>query len=508
MSSAAGGTLQDRTLNKVALCSAVFAGFAYVGYSYAKTAFCRKLARKPGLYDDDEEMQTRMVFRRLSQTTQTDVLLGNLDMSGSGRLIVRPKTVQERIRELNLKARQFTDAFIAIQTGNGHAGHALTRNSAIHAPNSLQCSPWGSPRMLSPVDVRHLITSRSTENLTQIPPDGSPGRPKWVRKSLRRKKKGTSGSDAGEAEDKKKQQEAEALKMCKDSRDELEHRMETLSVRGRVLTPYEAKSLVALLYSEDKSLIERSLVTIANCAAFSVNLDFFREVGCLYRLTTLLSDPDIRLAAVQTLGNVVLSEENIKQAKDCIGILIGYIQKNQCDEALCLASLVVLTNIATITEWHEDFCPILHKLYHLVDIGSPHVKLQSLRLLVNISCNKEMIPSLLAAEGPRKLASLVDMETNEDLLLRVLVLLGTLAQAVADDKLDPTTDLPPDYKAASPDTIHDADSSTATKGERYARLFGINVRERLLAKVQILMRKHENTEVQRLATRLHQALKD
>jgi len=48
MSSAAGATFQDRTFNKVAVCSAVFAGFAYVGYSYAKTAFCRKLGRRHG----------------------------------------------------------------------------------------------------------------------------------------------------------------------------------------------------------------------------------------------------------------------------------------------------------------------------------------------------------------------------------------------------------------------------------------------------------------------------
>lgn len=48
----------------------------------------------------------------------------------------------------------------------------------------------------------------------------------------------------------------------------------------RVLTPYEAKSLVALLYSEDKTLIERALVTIANCAAFSVNL-----VSCILIFT-------------------------------------------------------------------------------------------------------------------------------------------------------------------------------------------------------------------------------
>lgn len=36
----------DKTVNKVALCSAIFAGFAYVGYSVVRTAFCRKLGRR------------------------------------------------------------------------------------------------------------------------------------------------------------------------------------------------------------------------------------------------------------------------------------------------------------------------------------------------------------------------------------------------------------------------------------------------------------------------------
>ncbi len=31
----------DRTVNKIALCSAVFAGVAYVGYSFAKRAFAK-----------------------------------------------------------------------------------------------------------------------------------------------------------------------------------------------------------------------------------------------------------------------------------------------------------------------------------------------------------------------------------------------------------------------------------------------------------------------------------
>ncbi|XP_066955708.1 uncharacterized protein [Macrobrachium rosenbergii] len=490
MSSAAGGSLQDKTLNKVALCSAVFAGFAYVGYSYAKTAFCRKLARRPGTYDEEETEVSRVVFRRLSQTTQTDALLGNLDMSATGKVIIRPKSVQERIRELNLKARQFADTFIAIQTGNGHAGHALSRNSAIHDPKSLQSSPWNSPRLLSPVDVRQLITSRSTENLTQIPPDGSPYRPKW---SLKKKKKAEEKADP-DGKIRRKKIEAEAITLYNSTKMELTQRLDSLSSRGRVLTPYEAKSLVALLYSEDKDIVRKSLVTIANCAAFSVNLDFLREVGCIHRLTTLLNDTDVRLPAVQTLGNVVLSEENIRQAKDCLPILMSFVQNSQGDDALRLASLVVLTNIATISEWHDEYCPMLHRLYNLVDSSNPHIQLQSLRLLVNLSCNKEMIPSLLAAEGPRKLSTLVVPTTNEALLLRVLTLLATLAQAVCEDDLGPK-DLPPEDKAASPDTM-------------YARLFGVSIRDRLVAQTQVLIRSHEDPDIQRQANRLYAALKD
>ena len=36
-------TATDRTVNKVALCSAIFAGVAYVGYSVARQAFGRHL---------------------------------------------------------------------------------------------------------------------------------------------------------------------------------------------------------------------------------------------------------------------------------------------------------------------------------------------------------------------------------------------------------------------------------------------------------------------------------
>lgn len=72
----------------------------------------------------------RIYFRRLSQTTQTDVLLGNLDLNGSGKVVLQPLTVQDRIRELNLKARMFTDTMLAIQatTGPRHSARSLQVN--------------------------------------------------------------------------------------------------------------------------------------------------------------------------------------------------------------------------------------------------------------------------------------------------------------------------------------------------------------------------------------------
>lgn len=155
----------DHTVNKVAVCSAIFAGFAFVGYSVAKNAFGRRLGRKNddgktknhllivfyGLdvgcscYRTDEiytvfninifclgyhHEDHRLYFRRLSQTTQTDVLLGNLDSSDTSRTFLRPMTVQQRIKELNLRARMFADTMMAIQTPSS--------KHSLHRPRSLQ----------------------------------------------------------------------------------------------------------------------------------------------------------------------------------------------------------------------------------------------------------------------------------------------------------------------------------------------------------------------------------
>lgn len=86
----------------------------------------RACVARSGYHHEDQ----RLYFRRLSQTTQTDVLLGNVDNSDSTHMFLRPMNVQQRIKELNLRARMFADTMVAIQTpANKHN---------VHGPRSLQ----------------------------------------------------------------------------------------------------------------------------------------------------------------------------------------------------------------------------------------------------------------------------------------------------------------------------------------------------------------------------------
>lgn len=64
-------------------------------------------------------------------------------------------------------------------------------------------------------------------------------------------------------------------------------------------------------------------------------------------------------------------------------------------------TLCALTNIAVLSNWHKEVGVALHRLYQLLDEGlwrNEGISYQSLRLLINLSCNEEMVPFLLAAQ--------------------------------------------------------------------------------------------------------------
>lgn len=111
------GLSQDKTVNRVAICSAIFAGFAYVGYSVVRQAFGRRLMGHGIFKNEDDSLgleyeqqpkNGRVYLRRLSGSFASgrDIKLENLDM-GQENGIIRPMAVLTRIRELNLGAKAF-----------------------------------------------------------------------------------------------------------------------------------------------------------------------------------------------------------------------------------------------------------------------------------------------------------------------------------------------------------------------------------------------------------------
>lgn len=93
---------------------------------------------------------------QIHRSSQTDLTVpADYTTTSPAELHFIPKSVREKVRELNLKARLFDDQYFA----------------RIFRPRSLQNSPWGSPKALSPVaDTscnNHL--SRSAENIHTVP---------------------------------------------------------------------------------------------------------------------------------------------------------------------------------------------------------------------------------------------------------------------------------------------------------------------------------------------------
>ena len=71
------------------------------------------------------------------------------------------------------------------------------------------------------------------------------------------------------------------------------------------------------------------------------------------------------------------------------------------DESLLKNVLSTLTNVAVLPTWHKEMGSALHKIFNLLDEmqwKNDGISYQALRLLINLSCNEEMIPNLLAAQ--------------------------------------------------------------------------------------------------------------
>ena len=324
---------QDKSTNRVAICSAIVAGFAYVGYAVVKRVFGGKRGEEgeemvvraagglTGFFRNEEDLLgldyepgeggRRVFLRRLSgshsggRAQQTWLGAGG----EGGASVLRPLSVRERIRELNLNALAFTDTLLIL---HGH-------RPKLSGPRSLPSSAMHSPtRIISPGDLSlEFLQAQQEEYKRSLGYDTNDnsvcGSPHSLsrhpsRRSLARRSLGGSVVSLGQAE--QEEADSRAAELCQEKEQELTRRLEGFqSSRPRELTPYESRSLVALLHCTDRAKIARTLVTASNLAAFSRNQELLREAGILVRLPSLLAGPDKQVGSSLSIES---SQTNVK----------------------------------------------------------------------------------------------------------------------------------------------------------------------------------------------------
>ena len=119
-----------------------------------------------------------------------------------------------------------------------------------------------------------------------------------------------------------------ALKIAKRSRSSWAIIIRFWPLFHRILTLYEAKSLVALLHIKDCGTLERALVTISSSAAFTQNQDSLREAGCIMRLQHLVihSDLRVRTAAMRAVANLALNTTNQREMEVCKLLRVFFVK--------------------------------------------------------------------------------------------------------------------------------------------------------------------------------------
>ena len=277
-------------------------------------------------------------------------------------------------------------------------------------------------------------------------------------RSIRRSIRNLSESECNMTQDEIHETvENEGERLLDERETELKRRLKGFETGAtRVLTPYEASSLVALLHTKDCEILERALVTVSNSAAFTTNQDSLRDAGCLLRLQHLIvhSDRSVRLAAIAAVGNLALNTANQRVMNHIVPLLLPNVEcleegggkgrghgSSQNDLQQLFQTLFTLTNIAALSQWHLQFTPALPSLSLLTTSHDPKIRMQTLRLLVNLSTNENMVKHLLSNKVCNRLWDLIELENGipEDEILRIVTLLSNVVST--GQKLQLSSDL-------------------------------------------------------------------
>ncbi|XP_070558078.1 armadillo repeat-containing protein 10-like [Ptychodera flava] len=199
-----------------------------------------------------------------------------------------------------------------------------------------------------------------------------------------------------------------------------------------LLSSEEAVVLVGMLATQDNEQLKRVLTTIANGAAFTTNQDLIRDAGGLPLLLFLLESKskDVQESAANALSNVAVNHKNQIALQDlqCSTVVVKQLNQGENSDSLQLSLLRLLTNLSVSTEWHESLLPALPRLikYLNPDVRKD-LQLQSLKALVNFSCNPDLFMQIITLKVDK--SGIIQLLSSEDIdiLLRLLTFLSNLA---------------------------------------------------------------------------------
>lgn len=195
------------------------------------------------------------------------------------------------------------------------------------------------------------------------------------------------------------------------------------------LEPQHLKMLLSCLQTSDNPSDRcRILLTLGNAAAFTVNQNLIRELEGILVIAGFLSDPvaEVRVQTLNALNNLCMNIQNQEQIKVYVPQVLELIEMSPVNSDLQLGALRLLTNLS-VTDKHQHLLKESVKLLlSLLVVSNEALQVQTLKVLVNLSSNPDMMDDIVQAQAPASVVLLFDERTAPVVLLRLLTFAGNL----------------------------------------------------------------------------------
>jgi len=294
-----------------------------------------------------------------------------------------------------------------------------------------------------------------------------------------------------------------------------------------ILSPTEAEVLVDYLAGGSVKRRMQCLVTIANAASFSANQYLLRRAGCIPVLNdlTMSEDKTVASQAMKALTNLAVNEENQEHMEETVAILVSVVgtfvtstdveeRRSYLDAELC--ALQTLTNLTVTDKFHARLTPLMPGLLENVDncdtFGefSASILTQTWKILVNLSSNAAVLPSLLACRTPETLLEFLaeaSKRTDSSNALRICYFLANIMDLLNKDSL------PLNYLVAQPSSSSSVVRTSAppalspvfSKDSLYALLCQ-DEKSSELRTLLLDLTRHSDDNIRQQSTRLYAAL--